>query len=167
MEGVEWMREQMGRENGVGSDVERADWHWTTNWYALPWGGPPLMLPALLSCLCRSFCRVEASWAFPIPSGKLVDFNLVQVVILVGCNLWVWLLKLLGGKNPTAKSLILYTSLPNLLVFHMPCCPHPSFHLHITCIPVMLSSSLSLIASSSSFMGPFLVFWCLYTLILI
>lgn len=31
--------------------VFRADWPWTTNWCALLWGRPPLLLPAFLSCL--------------------------------------------------------------------------------------------------------------------
>lgn len=42
--------------------------HLTMNnyWCALPWGGPSLPLPALLSC-CSSLCSLEASWAFPHP----------------------------------------------------------------------------------------------------
>lgn len=59
-------------------------WHWTSNLCAFPWLRPPLLPSAFLSC-CSSWCRVEASWTFPVHFGIVTGFVLTDIIFGVTC----------------------------------------------------------------------------------
>lgn len=87
-------------------------WHWTANYCSLPWGRPPLLLPAFLIAF-GSLCRVEVwqtflhsvwhvhwcplgSWFTSHFSGHIGDTLQVQLLMLLGntisqrmLNLWL------------------------------------------------------------------------------
>lgn len=68
-------------------------WHWVTNWYALPWVSPFLLLSAFLSCL-HLFVGLSLCGCFMFALACLLLLSCsahVEAVMLVrcyGCSFW-------------------------------------------------------------------------------
>lgn len=87
------------------------DWHWTTDWHALPWGGPPF----IASFTWLPLCRVEASWV-------LTPFTLALTLFSshLGCYFGeiLWLGDTITRRhNLTGNFLIFWISQPFLALF--------------------------------------------------
>lgn len=91
--------------NVTSMHVFRAIWHWTTNWCALPWRRPPLLLPAFPQLLSFYVGR-RTGGLFPTHSGTLVHTDE---------TLWVLLLKLIGSVHISVSPLAGVSLL-------LPCC---------------------------------------------